>query len=772
MPWRAPRRARQARTCAVTRSALRPGFPLVKAKLHPPASRPGTISRPRIAQLLAADPATPVVAVIAPPGYGKTLVLAELATRAEGAVAWLALDDFDNDASVFLTYLAAAFDRIEPIEAATATSLAALGPRVLGSAVPHLAAELYRWRRRGTLVLDDVHRLVDPTCLDALTALIDHLPPSFRVVLAGRSEPGLPFGRFRAERNLLEIGRRELGLDPDETAALTAAIGHPLGRAEATALAERTEGWAVGIYLTTLAQERSRPPAGALDRTSQASDFLADYFWSELLSGLVDDDVTLLTRSSILDFVEPALADAVAGSTGAAGRLEALAGENRLLASTAGPEVAYRYHPLLRDYLRGELDRREPGAVPELHRRAASWYASAQQPELAIEHALAAEDTDMAAALLTANALRSYYGGHADRLDRWLRGLGDDVFAAHPLLAAVAAIVHGLNGRADAAEHLADIAEHGPGSSTDAAATAALESRRAMLRAIMARRGPVDARSNAAIAVGLERPGSPWRYFAHFALAGACLTLGDDAAADEALVDGIEAAIAANNSPFYGMALRAGLAIGKGDWSAGETLAAESHAAFDRTRLGDVVTGIHVHAVAARVAIHRGNLARGREELVHAQLARPQASRAMPWMSVAALLELARAYTAIADVAGARSTLFEAEQIVRQRPDLGVLATRVAEMRRSLERLPLALAGASTLTPAELRLLPILSTPLSFREIGERLFVSPHTVKTQARSIYAKFDASSRTEAVERAIDLGLLEPFPGLAPTRQPSRD
>jgi LuxR family maltose regulon positive regulatory protein len=170
-----------------------------------------------------------------------------------------------------------------------------------------------------------------------------------------------------------------------------------------------------------------------------------------------------------------------------------------------------------------------------------------------------------------------------------------------------------------------------------------------------------------------------------------------------------------------------------------------------------------VHAVAARVAIHRGDLSRARDELVHAQLARPLASHALPSAGVGALLEVARAYLAIADPAGASNAIAEAERIIQRRPSLGVLTEQLGELRQQLRGSAQALAGPSTLTPAELRVLPMLSTHLMFEEIAGRLHVSRHTVKAQVVSIYSKLGVSSRGEAVDRAIEIGLLEPFPGL---------
>jgi LuxR family maltose regulon positive regulatory protein len=207
--------------------------------------------------------------------------------------------------------------------------------------------------------------------------------------------------------------------------------------------------------------------------------------------------------------------------------------------------------------------------------------------------------------------------------------------------------------------------------------------------------------------------------------------------------------------------------MARSDWSAAERFAQESEAIVTRAQLAHILPALSTYAVTARIAIHRGDLARAREELVRAQLVRPLATYAAPWVSVGALLELARAYLAIADPAGARNVVAEAEAIARRRPALGILNARLAEMRRRLRDAASTLAGSSALTAAELRLLPILSTPLTFKEIGERVFLSPHTVKTHAISIYGKLQASSRSEAVEHAIELGLLEPFPGLSPAR-----
>jgi LuxR family maltose regulon positive regulatory protein len=164
-----------------------------------------------------------------------------------------------------------------------------------------------------------------------------------------------------------------------------------------------------------------------------------------------------------------------------------------------------------------------------------------------------------------------------------------------------------------------------------------------------------------------------------------------------------------------------------------------------------------VWAVVARVALHREDTGRAQELLARAQRLRPRLTYAVPFFSIQVRLELARAYLALADAGGAATMLREIDAILRRQPDLGVLPAQVEQLRETLKTLRAEAPGASTLTEAELRLLPYLATHLSFREIGERLYVSRHTVKSQAMAIYRKLSVSSRNGAVERARELGLL---------------
>jgi len=755
-----------------TRTAIRVAMSPVDAKLQPPTPARGMIVRETLVRRLTAPDGPPVVSVIAPPGYGKTTLLVQAAAREQRPVAWLTLDSLDNDPAIMLSNLISAMDHLGPISRSVQAGLAAPSERILATVVPRLTSALHRWDQPVVIVLDDVQHLVDRTSLDSLTALIDHLPGGFRILLAGRSEPDLPLARLRVQRQLLEIGVRDLALDEHETGALAAAAGAELTPVEARTLMTRTEGWAAGIYLAALARVRGDISPDAPLSVSGSDHFVAAYLRSEIERDMDNTDVALLTRTSILDTVSPTAAAAVSGLDDAGERLRALAHGNLLIGEVGRDDASYRYHNLLREFLVAELERREPGAARSLHRRAASFFERAGNIDLAVAHAAAGGDEDTAARLVTAAGLSTFRSGQSGVIDRWMRGFAPDVFERHPSLAVLAAWFAFLNGRAEITDRLADIAERTTYTGPSGDGSASFESQRAMVRAIMARRGPQDVLANARLAVEAEGPASPWRPITLWILGSAHYLLGDVGAAEAAFVEADMTDERTSGVSMAILAKRAGIAMANGDWPAAEEFAARAHRMMVTGQHDEIVVTLVVHAVSARVAAHRGDVAGAREALVRAQLVRPMATHVVPWFAVDALLECARAYMAIGDHAGAQVVIREAEHIIRRRPELGSLTVELLDVRRRLASAATTLAGASSLTGAELRLLPLLPTYLSFQEIGDRLVISRHTVKTQAMSIYGKLQASSRGEAVERAIELGLLEPFYGLDLTRRSRPD
>jgi LuxR family maltose regulon positive regulatory protein len=228
---------------------------------------------------------------------------------------------------------------------------------------------------------------------------------------------------------------------------------------------------------------------------------------------------------------------------------------------------------------------------------------------------------------------------------------------------------------------------------------------------------------------------------------------GGDAALQDAVSIGEQ--VGAPESVVSGLCERSLLAMDRGDWGQAETLAEQASAAARRTRYEDAL----LSAVQARAALHRGDVSTVRQELVDAQRLRPLLTYAMPHFAVQARNELARVHLALADPAAARTLLREIDEVLRRRPGLGTLVGETQSLRAQLaSQRGSSAPGASALTAAELRLLPLLSTHLTFPEIGDEMFLSRHTIKAQANSIYRKLDASSRSQAVTRARQLGLLE--------------
>jgi LuxR family maltose regulon positive regulatory protein len=203
------------------------------------------------------------------------------------------------------------------------------------------------------------------------------------------------------------------------------------------------------------------------------------------------------------------------------------------------------------------------------------------------------------------------------------------------------------------------------------------------------------------------------------------------------------------------------VAIARSQWSQAEALATQAAAVLRQAGIEDSPATVLMCAVRARIALHRGDVPAARRELVNAQRLRALLNYAQPHLAVQARIEMTRVYLALSDATGAQTLMREIDDVLRRRPGLGTLVGEAQTLRAQLSRRrgPDA-PGASALTAAELRLLPLLSTHLTFAEIGAELFLSPNTVKTQAVSIYRKLDASTRGQAVARACELGLLEGY------------
>ncbi len=735
---------------------------LFEAKLLLPGSRPGTVRRTRLLRQLRSSRDRRVILILAPAGYGKTSLLAQWASQDTRPAAWLTADSGDNDPVVFLTYLAAAIDRQEPLDPDIFDAIAspAVSKRTV---VGRLLAAMSGPSDPILVAIDDAHRITDRGCLDVLGELITYLPAGSQVAIAAREPPALPFARWRADGSMLEIGPGDLAMDEREAAGLGRQVGL-VASTEATAqLIRQTEGWPALLALASLGARRSTGSDARFD--GGGARLIADYLRSELLESRSEEEIAFLTRTSILERLSGPVCDVVAGSRGSADHLAGLAGSTLLVDEYGG---SYRYHTLLRDFLRGELQAREPEQVAGLHRRAAAWYAASGSLELAVDHAFASGDLDLAAALAGKGMLLYHWSGRRATTRAWLGRFGDDAVEERPWLAVLAAWEELAAGDVASTMRLADIAERGSFEGMPPDGTASFESARAMLRATMVRRGADDALANATRAVELEAGGHPWRDFALWVLAVARLTTGDRQEADAALAESIATARSTRNMGLLHCLLghRAILAAEIGDWRSAAAFAAEGDEIGLAAHIDGYLSGALARAARARIAIQRGDIEGARRDLARAASLRPLMTAAAPALSVLSLLGFARAHLAVGDPAGARTLVAQASQVIRLRPDLGVLPGEVAALRDVVATAqPAPGVGASTITAAELRVLALLPYYLSFKEIGQRLGVKATTVKTHALAIYGKLGASTRSEAIDLAVDAGLLERFlPGPA--------
>jgi LuxR family maltose regulon positive regulatory protein len=451
------------------------------------------------------------------------------------------------------------------------------------------------------------------------------------------------------------------------------------------------------------------------------------------------------------------LCEAVLELAGSAATLDHLVRSNLLLVPLDRRGQWHRYHHLFRDMLLGELHRREPELIPVLRRRAAGWCLRNDLPEEALEYSMAAGDVETAALLVERLVWATWKQARVVTVQRWLQWLGDrGALAARPMILVWASIIASQTARPAAAERWADAVDHWQHGDAARPPDPAAEAWAAVLRAILCRRGVKQMRADADEAA--------WRFAAAGIMApvtalcqGVARVLSGDTEAGDAFFEDAVSMRESGAPDALAEALseRALIAMARGEWSRAEVLAGQAGAVTGRAGIDDLLTT----AVRARVASHRGDGPEARRELIAAQRIRPSLSYAQPHLAVQARIELTRAYLALDDMAGARTVMREIEEVLRRRPDLGTLVgeTQALRTRLATER---GSGGheASSLTTAELRVLPMLATHLSGPEIAAELFLSPHTVKSQQLSLYRKLGAASRSQAIARARELGLLE--------------
>jgi LuxR family maltose regulon positive regulatory protein len=747
---------------ARSRPVRGPVFDLVASKLRRPPVRQGTVPRSSLLERLAKHDGRAVVSVVAPAGYGKTTVLSQWAERNGQSFAWVSVDDRDNDPKVLLTYVAEALNAVEPIDERVFDALASPGSSVPGSVVPRLGSAFSSMTAPVALVLDDVHSLRNRECQAALSMLADHVPDGSRLAMAGRSQPPLRVARLRAEGRILEIGPGDLTFDRDEASLLMSGADVGVGQDEITELHRRTEGWPAGLYLAVLYLREGGPLAGAAVSFGGDDRLVSEYVESEFLARISYQHRVFLTRAAVLEHMSGPLCEAVLQLPGSAEILAELERSNLLLVPLDRRGQWYRYHHLFRDMLLAEMERREPALIPVLRRRAATWYAQNGMPETALEYSIAAEDIDEATALIQKLVVPAHRQGRVPTVQRWLRWLDNQGgIERHPMTAVLAALFYALTGQPAESERWANTVDRWQYGDSARPADPSSEAWAALMRAFLCRRGVEQMRADADEVLrrfAAESFVTP----APTLLQGIARVLsGDLDGGDEWLADSASVGqrVGAHEDVAFALCERSLVAMARGEWDRAQVFADQAGAALRRAGIEESYATSLVSAVRARVAMHGGDVPAARRELVNAQRLRHLLTYALPFYAVQARIELIRVHLALPDLAGARTLMREVDELLRRRPDLGTLTGEAQALRAQLsEEHGSSAPGASALTVAELRLLPMLSTHLSFPEIAEELFLSRNTIKSQAISIYRKLGTSSRNQAITRSRELGLLE--------------
>jgi len=738
----------------------RPG--ILETKLLVPRQTHPLVARPRLVEHLAAEPQVPLVGVFGPAGFGKTTLLAQWAALDRRAVAWLTLDEREADPTALVTYVAAAIDRATGLPGSVLGSVGGTDPADWRSALSQLGAAVATTREPLLIVLDDVERIGPGEGCEAIVALSALLPPGSQVAISSRRSDVFPVPRLVTAGLMTLIERDELVFDDDEAEVLFRLIGRPLSAEQAHDLNHAFEGWAAGLYLSAINQ-RSITELVPSDDVLNSHRMVGEYVRSEIVETMSADRRDLVLRASAFDPFDAAMVGAILGTQGVDGVLRDVARTTPLLIELDIPGKWYRWHRLLRSILQAELAHREPDAPRALAELAAAWYERAGMLEIALDFAMQAGEAAPVARMLPRLAEAAWKAGRVEMVVGWLDWFEtQDGPAAYPRVAMLGSLIYGLVGRSARALRWADLARvDQPARVEDADAGLA-----ALVRASLCRAGVARMADDAEMAVSLLPADSTWSPTARILLGVALALEGRRRSADNELATATELASAADSSPTHtavGLVFRASLALDRGDWTVAETLARTARTAVLDGGVAEGAAAMAVDAMSARIAVRRGALHQATADAARAQRLRATVGQAVPWLAIRSRLDLAWALLALADPAGAGTLLGEAEEIALRDPAMGILVEEIEELRGHFERSIDGPAGASMLTLAELRLLPLLATHRSLPEIAGQIGRSSNTIKTQAKSIYRKLEATSRSEAVDRARALGLLD---GESPT------
>jgi LuxR family maltose regulon positive regulatory protein len=731
--------------------------PLLMTKLHPPPGREQTVARERLLERLRARRDIKLTVIAAPAGCGKTTLLGtwrEL-EREERPIAWLSLDEGDNDPVVFWSYVLAALRGVCP-SLGVSWSPALLGAsRIADTFLPELINELTAIGD-AALVLDDFHRLTGGAARESVTWFVDHAPSTFQLVLATRSEPALRLAALRAHGELLELRADDLGFTAAEAdVLLNDRLDLQVDLDDVADLVERTEGWPAGLYLAGLSLQAVEDRHAFVGRFGGRSRHVVDFLVDEVLEAHDAEAQDLMLRASVLERLCGRLCDAVLERKGSGRLLDAISRANLFLVPLDDRGEWYRFHHLFAQLLRVELEHREPGLARALQLRAYAWHRGNGSIDAAIEHALKADAFAEGGELIASAWIDYVNGGRHATVLAWLERFPRERLREDPQLLLVQAWVLSLCGHREAAEDaiamIEDVAGLDAGPLPDGFSS--LEASLATLRGAIPWGDTGAGLASARRAAELEGSASFWRPVVCGALGTGLYFAGDFDEADRWLAESAELA-----------PLRGQWRIAVGSLAFRSLVAGEQGRADDQARLADE---------AVRLARERGLDEVEGDGFValgvwHAAQGRPAEAVGLLECGVAALqltghpralahglICLAGGLQAMDRSEPAAEAIDDARAAIGSCRDPGILGERLA----ALERKPPARHNGADgkLSERELVILRMLGGWVSEREIGRELYLSHNTIHSHTQSIYRKLGVRSRGGALERARELGLI---------------
>jgi ATP/maltotriose-dependent transcriptional regulator MalT len=736
---------------------------VLETNLTPPRVRAEHIRRERLLATLGGVPGPRLTLVAAPPGFGKSTFLAEWAASQDGRVAWLSLDEHDNDPARFFASVVTALSRLQPgVGDRALATLRSPAADLVGVVLPLLLNDVAELGRDVALVIEDYHLITNGDVHQALAYLVERSPARLRIVLSTRHDPPLPLGRLRARGELVEVRADDLRFTDEEASRfLTGPLGLRLSDDDLARLQTRTEGWPAAVYLAALTLRGQADPSLVIQRFAGDDRYIVDYLTTEVLARQTPELRTFLLETSILARFCGPLCDAVTGREDSAERLAELERSNLLLVALDTRREWYRYHHLFGDLLRHELEATDRTSLAELHGRASAWYRAAGLIVDAATHAIAAGELTTVAELVG-----RYYALFVDRgqlatVVGWLEAIPESAIADDWMLGFAGAIVYAHAGRLDDAERWLGLAEAAPQVARDGQERSfALATGAAILRLL---RGDITGTvASARPALAGVPEDAEWAFGPRMVLASALWWSGHIAEANAELEAAARVAKRAeiDVDVVYALGVRAAIALEQEDEPRAAALAEEAMARLRRAGLEEHTWTPMAQITHGALLGRRGDLA-GAAEAIERGLVLGERLRAWQ-VTVSALLALAEVRQRQHDPTAARRLLSRARAILETLPDPGDGFDRVERTEKALRlRAPRRATSMPApfweLSPREIEVLRLLPGMLSQREIAAELYVSFNTVRTHTRVIFSKLGVSSRPEAVARARELGLI---------------